>query len=138
MASKIGDCKLVPAGFFQRLAALMLDTIIQFCLIYFLIPPLLSAFLPDAIRGYAIAVSIFTTVFLYEPMLVSTFGQTVGHKYRCIKVVDAVTSEKISFMRALARFLLKALLGGYSFITMLGSQRQAVHDHATETKVIKC
>jgi len=127
---------LEAAGIFQRLSALMLDLLIQFCLIYLIIPPLLASILPDAVRGYAVAASLLATFFLYEPILVSVFGQTLGHKYRKIRVVDSTTNERIGFFRALIRSLIKAALGLYSFLTMLGGRRQAVHDHLTRSKVV--
>ena len=75
-------------------------------------------------------------VVLYEPVLVSRRGATVGHSASDLEVVEAGTGRWPSFRRALARFLLKVVVGFPSFVTMALSRRhQAVHDLLTGTTV---
>jgi uncharacterized RDD family membrane protein YckC len=73
---------------------------------------------------------------LYEPLLVSRRGATVGHAAAGIRVVDMRTGRWPSFGRSFARFLIKAILGVLSFFTMeLSRRHQAVHDMLTHTTV---
>src|SRR5262245_14896431 len=75
-------------------------------------------------------------ILLYEPVLVSLAGGTIGHILSNLRVVDDHTQENISFLKALARLVIKATLGWYSFITMATTRRhQAVHDLLTGSTV---
>ena len=79
---------------------------------------------------------IVALVLLYEPILVSRRGATIGHAMSRIQVVDARTGRWPSFGRALARFVIKMVVGIPSFITMALSRRhQSVHDLLTQTIV---
>jgi hypothetical protein len=74
--------------------------------------------------------------FLYEPLMVSLLGGTVGHYLSNLRVVDNRTNRNVSFLKATARVAIKALLGWYSFITMPAAKRhQAVHDLLTGSTV---
>ena len=73
---------------------------------------------------------------LYEPLLVSFTGSTVGHYLTNLRVVDDKTHGNVGFLKATARHLIKTLLGFYSFITMATTSRhQAVHDLMTQSTV---
>jgi uncharacterized RDD family membrane protein YckC len=79
---------------------------------------------------------ILALVLLYEPLLVSRRGATIGHAVARLRVVDMRTGRWPSFGRAFARFLIKGILGLPSFITMaLNRRHQAVHDLLTHTAV---
>jgi hypothetical protein len=53
---------------------------------------------------------------LYEPLMVSIFGHTLGHYYSDIKVRQANNLDrKINFPLALVRFIIKLLLGWYPY-----------------------
>jgi uncharacterized RDD family membrane protein YckC len=68
-------------------------------------------------------------VLLYEPVMVSRTGGTLGHHLKNIHVVSDRTGGPPGFVAAMARNLIKAFLGGLSFLWMLGSDRQqAIHD----------
>ena len=80
--------------------------------------------------------SVLAAIVLYEPFFVSRFGGTIGHTRQNICVVDDRTGRNIGFGKAILRFLIKALLGWWSFITMLTTKRhQAVHDALTRSTV---
>jgi uncharacterized RDD family membrane protein YckC len=80
--------------------------------------------------------SVAAAYFLYEPLLVSTTGGTIGHYLSNLRVVDDRSGGNIGFVKALARALIKTVLGWYSFITMLVTRRhQAVHDVLTRSTV---
>lgn len=90
--------------------------------------------LPGATR--LMLLLVVALVLLYEPILVSRRGATIGHAMSRIQVVDARTGRWPSFGRAFARFLIKMIVGIPSFITMALSRRhQAVHDLLTQTTV---
>jgi uncharacterized RDD family membrane protein YckC len=76
------------------------------------------------------------TFFLYETISVATTGGTIGHWRKNLRVVDDKTGANISFVRAFVRFLIKTMLGLFSFIAMLVTRRrQAFHDVLTRTTV---
>ncbi len=89
---------------------------------------------PDWLRG-VLFVSFFI---LYEPVCM-TLGSTFGNNFMSIKVRKVNNYEqKINFIQAFFRFLLKATLGWISFFTIHGSnQRRAIHDIITATVVLK-
>jgi uncharacterized RDD family membrane protein YckC len=73
---------------------------------------------------------------LYEPILVSRMGSTVGHYVTNLRVVDDRTGGNIGFARACARSLIKGVLGLYSFVIMAATRRnQALHDLLTRSTV---
>ena len=76
---------------------------------------------------------------LYEPLLVSLFGGTIGHYLSNIKVVDDRTNGNVSFLKAVGRVVIKTILGWYSFISMVATRRhQALHDLLTRSTVQIC
>ena len=82
--------------------------------------------------GFSVAVGWF----LYEPLLVAFAGGTIGHYQRNLRVVDDRTGGNVSFLKAIARCVIKATLGWYSFISMVTTRRhQAVHDLLTRSTV---
>jgi hypothetical protein len=73
---------------------------------------------------------------LYEPVLVSLTGGTLGHYVTNLRVVDERDQGNVSFLKAVARFVVKGLLGWYSFIVMTATRRnQAIHDLLTRSTV---
>jgi len=90
--------------------------------------------LPGATR--LVLLLIVALILLYEPVLVSRRGATIGHAVARLRVVDVRTGRSPSFGRAFVRFLIKGILGLPSFITMaLDRRHQAVHDLLTHTAV---
>ena len=81
--------------------------------------------------------SVFVAVLLlYEPLLVSIAGGTIGHYLSNIRVVDDRTNGNISIFKAFARVVIKFVLGWYSFLSMIWSRRRkAVHDILTRSTV---
>jgi hypothetical protein len=75
-------------------------------------------------------------LFLYEPVLVSRRGATLGHAAANIRVVDLRTGGNPTFLRALGRFWLKGVVGLLAFAFMGTTRRhQALHDLAAGTTV---
>jgi uncharacterized RDD family membrane protein YckC len=73
---------------------------------------------------------------LYEPVLVSATGGTLGHYFNNLRVVDEQSGGNVSFLKACARVVIKGLLGWYSFVVMAATRRnQAIHDLVTRSTV---
>lgn len=73
---------------------------------------------------------------LYEPVLVSFAGGTIGHYLSNLRVVDDRTNGNVSLPKAVVRVIIKAVLSWYSFISMAAARRhQAVHDLLTRSTV---
>jgi uncharacterized RDD family membrane protein YckC len=84
----------------------------------------------------AIGIAVIAALVLYEPVLVSFTGGTIGHHLTNLRVVDDVTGGNVGFLKACARFLIKSLLGWYSFVILAATRRnQAIHDLATRSTV---
>jgi uncharacterized RDD family membrane protein YckC len=84
------------------------------------------------VLGFTVAASWL----LYEPVLVSMTGGTVGHRLYNMRVVDDRSGGNISFGKAVVRMVIKTVLGWYSFIAMaVTSRHQALHDLATGSTV---
>jgi len=99
-----------------------------------------SLFLATALRsdsvGRYIGFSAIAVFLLYEPVLVSLTGGTIGHYLSNLRVVDDRTKGNVSLLKAFARFVIKSLLGWYSFISMWITRRhQAIHDLMTFSTV---
>jgi hypothetical protein len=86
--------------------------------------------------GRILGFTIIAVWLLYEPLLVRLTGSTIGHYRTNLRVVDNRTHGNISFPKAVARVIIKGVLGVYSFITMATTSRhQAVHDLLTGSTV---
>jgi hypothetical protein len=122
------------ARFARRLRGLALDFILFLVLMVCALQIAVAFNQNDLARvlGFSLVIGFF----LYEPLLVSLFGGTVGHYLSNIKVVDDRTNGNVSFLKAVGRVVIKTILGWYSFISMVATRRhQAVHDLLTRSTV---
>jgi uncharacterized RDD family membrane protein YckC len=79
---------------------------------------------------------LWSLVLLYEPLLVSRRGATIGHRRYGLRVVMP-DGARPSFPRAFARYVVKAILGILSFVPMFLTRRhQALQDLLTQTQVV--
>jgi hypothetical protein len=122
------------ARFSRRLKGLAIDWIV------FLLLLATALFLATAMQsnsiGRYIGFSAIVIFLLYEPVLVSLTGGTIGHYVSNLRVVDDRTKGNVGFLKAFARFAIKTLLGWYSFISMgITRRHQAVHDLMTFSTV---
>ncbi len=128
------------AGFWVRALAILIDTFIIMVPINYL---LAIYFGFDAFRGEEPNQVATTIQFVLVSVTFSIFwvktGQTPGKKAAQIKLVDAVTYEKVTFLQAFFRFVLYFL----SFITIIGffipvfrKDKRALHDLIARTCVI--
>ena len=89
---------------------------------------------PDFIKG---SIAIFMLC-LYDPLLTSVLGGTLGHKAMGLGVRRYNDPErKISFGHAIVRFIVKGFLGWISFLTVTSNKRKrAIHDIASGSMML--
>jgi uncharacterized RDD family membrane protein YckC len=127
---------LIPryARFTRRLRGIMIDWMIAMIVLFGALIVATSVRSDHLARTLGILVVL--VLVLYEPLLVSLTGGTLGHYFANLRVVDERDQGNVSFLRAVARFALKSLLGWYSFIVMTATRRnQAMHDLLTRSTV---
>ena len=122
------------ARFSRRLRAILFDWIVALIVIYGAV--LLAASVGSDNFSRALGILVIVALLLYEPILVSRIGGTLGHYLNNLRVVDEDNGGNISFLRACTRGVIKALLGLYSFVILAATSRnQAVHDLLTGSTV---
>jgi uncharacterized RDD family membrane protein YckC len=122
------------ARFSRRLCAIMLDSIITVTAIAVALLAVASIRNDDFshVLGWAVVIMLL----LYEPILVSATGGTLGHYFTNLRVVDDRDGGNVSFLKACARFIIKGLLGWPSFVVLSATRRnQAIHDLMTRSTV---
>jgi uncharacterized RDD family membrane protein YckC len=132
------DLPMVPAPryarFSRRLRGMLLDWIVTLIVIFGAV--LAAATVGSNDFSRALGIMVVMALLLYEPVLVSRMGGTLGHYFSNLRVVDERHRGNVSFLKACARFVVKGLLGWYSFIVMAATRRnQAVHDLLTRSTV---
>lgn len=121
------------ARFSRRLRGMLLDWMIAMAVLFGAVA--LASNIRSDTAARSLGVAAVALLLLYEPLLVSRFGGTLGHIWTNLRVVDD-RGGNVSFAKALARFLIKSLLGWYSFVIMAATRRnQAVHDLLTRSTV---
>jgi uncharacterized RDD family membrane protein YckC len=84
----------------------------------------------------ALGILVLIALLLYEPVLVSFTGGTLGHYFANLRVVDDRYDGNVSFPKAVARVVIKGVLGWLSFIVITATRRsQALHDLWTRSTV---
>jgi uncharacterized RDD family membrane protein YckC len=122
------------ARFSRRLRAMLFDWIIALIAIYGAL--LLAASVGNDHFSRALGIPLIVALVLYEPILVSRIGGTLGHYFNNLRVVDERNGGNISFLKACARVVIKGSLGLYSFVILAATRRnQAVHDLLTGSTV---
>jgi len=144
-----GDGQTTYAGFWWRVLAWLLDTIIATTMVVvigFIVGFVLATSYPDLARDTATLsligqiIGIVGTVLYFTCFEASALRATPGKMLCAIKVVDE-RGERISFGRSLGRYLgkiISALILGIGFM-MAGwtRQKQALHDIMTGCLVIR-
>jgi len=76
--------------------------------------------------------------FLYDPLFTTFFGGTLGHLGNGLRVRrESSINEKILIHSALIRFIVKALLGWISLLTISKSEKKkAIHDSVVGSVVV--
>jgi uncharacterized RDD family membrane protein YckC len=122
------------ASFLARFRALVVDAAVLVAATLSLVFAAGALDAPGAGRA-AVAGLVALTV-LYEPLLVSRFGATVGHRLCNLRIVSERTGQRPAFWAAFVRFAVKSALGLPSFVFMALTRRhQALHDRVAGTTV---
>jgi uncharacterized RDD family membrane protein YckC len=122
------------ARFSRRLRGIVLDWIIAMVVMFGAVLVATTVRSDDFAR--ALGILVVVALLLYEPVLVSLTGGTLGHYFTNLRVVDERDGGNVSFLKACARLVIKGLLGWYSFIIIAATRRnQAVHDLVTRSTV---
>ncbi|MFY0599914.1 MAG: RDD family protein [Cyclobacteriaceae bacterium] len=114
-------------GLVERIKAIVIDWIV--ILIFMALATFLfSKF--ESVSDNARKIAFVFIFFLYEPIFISLFGGTLGHKMNGLAVKRSKNSEKnILLPLAIIRFTIKSFLGLVSLFTVMGnSKKQAIHD----------
>lgn len=137
--SAVAEPETVPeppplyGSFPRRIQALLIDGLLL--TMWLLLGATLAASLPGEIGRWA-NIAVLAGVLLYEPVLVSLAGGTLGHRAMNLRVVSDGSGGRLSFGGALARWVVKALLGIFSFVFMaVTSRHQALHDLMVQATV---
>ena len=120
----------------SRIKAAVIDGLVVIAAMY-AVSEILALFenVPTYVR-----ISAFIMIFvLYDPFFTSMYGGTIGHSYSKITVRrDADLTSYIPFPAAMVRFILKALLGWLSLLTVTGDKKKkAIHDIAVKSVVVE-
>jgi len=92
----------------------------------------------DNVPDYVRAIAFIFIFILYDPLFTSIFGGTIGHMVFGIRVKKEKDQQKnILFPLAIIRFIVKALLGWISLLTVSGNKKgKAIHDLLVGSVVI--
>jgi uncharacterized RDD family membrane protein YckC len=134
LASQAAHDAPLYARFSRRLKGMFVDWVLMLVLIFGAMA--LASTLPVGHLPQVLGVIVVTIILLYEPLLVSLTGGTLGHRWTNLRVVDERHGGNVSFGKACARVVIKGVLGWYSFLSMAATRRnQAVHDLLTGSTV---
>ena len=111
----------------DRVKAVFADGVVLI-LLMFLVTYTFSLF--ENVSQYARMFAFVFIFLLYDPLLTSIIGGTLDHMAFGLRVKrDRNMSKNILFPLALLRFIVKALLGWVSLLTVFGSEkRKTIHD----------
>ncbi len=121
---------------FPRVKAATLDSILLILLMY-IASEILAEF--DTVPNYVRTILFVCIFFLYEPLLVSFWGKTLGHHKMDICVrKESNHNKKIALHLAIGRYGMKLLLGWLSLLSITNSKKhQALHDRFVGSVVIQ-
>lgn len=134
-ATYLTNAGLRYATFTRRARAVLIDAAVLYAA--FTIVVILADLASDLPGSGPLAwLALFCIFVLYEPVLVSLRGATIGHAAKDLVIVADETGRPPSFARALVRYLGKIPLGVFGFVTTVTSPRhQAAHDMLAHTTV---
>ena len=126
--------RLKYSGIDDRVKATVFDSLFMIVMIY-LCSEILGSF--EQVATW-VRVSLFFAIFVfYEPFFVSQFGGTMGHARFNLKVrSENHPKQKINFLAACIRFLIKYGLGWLSLITMGFSEKKMAIHHGIVGSVV--
>jgi len=124
--------KIYFANYSRRIQAALLDGL--FLLVIFICLIILAS----NVESQWIKVSMFLFVgLLFEPLLVSTTGASLGHHYKGLRVEKDGSGRNLNLFEAILRFFIKSILGAFSLVFFLTTKRhKALHDMAVNSVVV--
>jgi uncharacterized RDD family membrane protein YckC len=123
------------ARFSRRLRAFLIDAVL-FALVFYIGAVVIDSLAFSDANRRLFLLSLAVLILAYDPVLVAFFGATLGHRLTNLRVVDEGHGGNISLLRAIARALIKDVLGWLSFASMAITRRhQALHDVFTHSTV---
>lgn len=132
--SEDGNHEILFARFPRRLLALCVDVALFYAGI--VVVSIGAEIVPIQTVWIILFGLLIVGVFLYEPLLVSITGGTIGHHALNLRVARDDNQGNLRFFQAFIRMWLKGLLGIPSFFFMgLTRRHQALHDLATSSSV---
>lgn len=122
-------------GVSARVKAIVIDSILLIIMML-LVTSLFLQF--ENVSDQARIIALIFIFLLYDPLLTSFSGATLGHRIIGLRVRQAANETKnINFFLALIRFVMKATLGWISLLTVQGNQtRKAMHDYLVGSVVV--
>ncbi|MBL0315816.1 MAG: RDD family protein [Flavobacteriales bacterium] len=119
----------------DRVKAIMADSVVYIILMT------LSAYLFDQfdhVPDYARILAFVIIFVIYDPLLTSLFGGTLGHFVIGLRVVRyRDRSKKVIFPIALIRSTIKLILGSISMLAMHSDEEhRAIHDYMSGSIVV--
>lgn len=122
-------------GISERIKSMIIDSFVPFAWFLFF------TYLFDTFQLSNSYLKICTFVFiilLFEPLMISQFGGSVGHFFVGIRVKDIDDESKnISFLNAFFRYIVKIVLGIISLFVILGDVKgRTIHDNISGSVVI--
>ena len=118
----------------RRIQAMLIDAGIWMVLIYGMI-----VLVPySGIESGRVKLALmFIPFFIYEPLLVTFAGGTIGHHLRGLKVRRSGKEINLNIILSSVRFLIKYYFGIFSLLLILVTKKhQALHDLITNSIVI--
>ena len=118
-----------------RVKAVMVDFII--ILIIFSVASVLIDKIGETPTWVRVVIFVFC-IYIYDPLLITLAGGTIGHHIMGIRVKKVKQPAKnINMLQASIRLIVKFTLGWLSFLTVTGSKRKrAIHDMASGSIVV--
>ena len=122
-------------GVFDRVKAATIDSIV---IVIFMIVITDVFSLLEVVPNNARIIAFIFIFILYDPILTSFFGGTLGHKVIGIRVkIENNESKNILLHKAIIRFIIKISLGWISLITVSqNKKRKAIHDKIAGSVVV--
>jgi uncharacterized RDD family membrane protein YckC len=122
-------------GIFARVKAIVIDGIVIIILM-FVVSYIFSLF--ENVPDYARIIAFVFIFLLYDPLFTTIFGGTIGHILIGIRVKRESNMQKnIIFPLAILRYIVKAILGVISLLTVTGNKKKkAIHDYLVRSVVV--
>ena len=122
-------------GVSDRVKAVVTDSFIIIFLLF--VASYIFSYFEDVPTIVRIIAFIFVII-LYDPLMTSVFGGTIGHMMFGIRVKrESNQTKNIIFPFAIIRFIAKGFLGWISLLTVHSNEkRKAIHDYVVGSVVV--